>query len=789
MAERFQQDAPQAAADSAPQAANVPDWMSELAPSAEPATSFSNANDTTSAESDWLSDFSTDAPQAAADSAPEAANVPDWMSELAPSAEPATSFSNTNDTTSAESDWLSDFSTDAPQAAADSAPQAANVPDWMSELAPSAEPATSFSNANDTASAESDWLSDFSTDAPQAATDSAPQAANVPDWMSELAPSAEPATSFSNTNDTASAESDWLSDFSTDAPQAAADAAPQAANVPDWMSELAPSAEPATSFSNTNDTTSAESDWLSDFSTDAPQAATSSDDDWQHQFEKAGETSEFDTSTEDAAPVEDAMPDTTADGQPVAQDDWLQQPHAEPALEDDWLNSFEAQPAAATPLPTSDWLENLSGQPSAAEPSTASDTAETWSNAPQAAHDDWLSQFSEAETALPVAAENNQQTQDNAPQDESPSWLSEIAPLDTSENDSPDWLTSESNAQMDSVLQATAQTARQPRVIGETGVLDPATLPDWMNAFSDEPITITKSQPAPQAETLSAPTDADFNNWNVSPAEAAAAEIPELPDIPDLLPDLEPEMSTAEPAKEQFDPSNVPDWLAAMAPDEEAAAPLSASAAAKASMNTEASDTSVPDWLQAMRPAENDTAPVSANRDAADLDFDNLGALDPVFDDLESAEPAATIPDWLGAPQAEQPAAQSAARPTVTLDDLDFGDLESAEPAATIPDWLGAPQTEQPAAQSAAHPTVTLDDLDFGSDFDEPLSDFDDLMADLPDVKPVAKAPADPVAQPAQMVDTQSRKSTPSTSGFTFNRPPAWLRKLPGAGGDKRGRS
>ncbi len=194
-----------------------------------------NAQRTSGAAPSWLED------------APEKPAVPSWLDEdaFAPPPEPAPSTDNAH---IAELDWSSDFGVS-------DAPQAASVPDWMSEIAPStAEPATSFSNANDTTSAESDWLNDFSTNDTPSPVSDALQAASVPDWMSELAPSAEPATSFSNANDTTSARSDWLSDFSTDAPQAAADSAPQAANVPDWMSELAPSAEPATSFSNANDT-------------------------------------------------------------------------------------------------------------------------------------------------------------------------------------------------------------------------------------------------------------------------------------------------------------------------------------------------------------------------------------------------------------------------------------------------------------------------------------------------------------------------------------------------------
>ena len=65
-------------------------------------------------------------------------------------------------------------------------------------------------------------------------------------------------------------------------------------------------------------------------------------------------------------------------------------------------------------------------------------------------------------------------------------------------------------------------------------------------------------------------------------------------------------------------------------------------------------------------------------------------------------------------------------------------------------------------------PTVTLDDMDFGDTIDTPAKtavlNFDDI--DFEELSPLAET--------AVTDDRQTH--------FTFNRPPAWLRKLSGSG-------
>jgi len=692
------------------ESASVPDWMSDFAPSttAEPAASAAPvANDT--AEADWLSDFTSDAenvPVSAESVTPDSASVPDWMSDFAPSttAEPVASAAPVaNDT--AEADWLSDFTSDAenvPVSAESVTPDSASVPDWMSDFAPSttAEPAASAANtANDTA--EADWLSDFTSDAenvPVSAESVTPDSASVPDWMSDFAPSttAEPAASAANTaNDTA--EADWLSGFTSDAenvPVSAESVTPDSASVPDWMSDFAPSAtsEPVASTAN----------------------AANADDDWLSGF--TGDTEEM--SATEASSVKAPTPDAFA---------WVQ---PEASTEDDWLSSFEPQTAEQTAQTENNWLDDLAvtDQP-VSSVSGVADEINWLTDAPTAdvqdsevTVDNWLGKLQAAQE--PASTESSTWFND-APADDEPA----------EEQTTPAWLTADANDQFSELLKSASQTAKEPRVMGDTGVLDPGKLPDWINAFSDQAVQPAQGDTSQAADMFSstsaepAATEVSYDWLNDTPAQSPAE--PTLAEAMRPVDRVVDNTSTAQaglPIEANFDPETVPDWLSAFAPADDAALEANAKVALPAEETAE--DGRIPDWLNDIAPSSgtSEAAPQFAKTvelDSFDFDTDDFGT-ETADAQSETAETQSDmLPDWLSDAQPDNAAARRT--PTVTLDDMDFGDTIDT-PAKTA--------------------VLNFDDIDF-----EELS---------------------PLAETAVTDDRQTH--------FTFNRPPAWLRKLSGSG-------
>ncbi|HET89681.1 MAG TPA: tetratricopeptide repeat protein, partial [Chloroflexi bacterium] len=147
-----------------------PDWLTTLGleyqdePAGEPVP-------------DWLAEMGTEPvgpPEYGAQptSAPEPAEIPDWMQELAPPAK------------------------ELPPTPVEAAPEPAEIPDWMQELAPPAK------------------------ELPPTPIEAAPEPAEIPDWMQELAPPVE------------------------ELPPTPIEAAPEPAEIPDWMQELAPPEAP-----------------------------------------------------------------------------------------------------------------------------------------------------------------------------------------------------------------------------------------------------------------------------------------------------------------------------------------------------------------------------------------------------------------------------------------------------------------------------------------------------------------------------------------------------------------
>lgn len=320
---------------------------------------------------------------------------------------------------------------------------------------------------------------------------------------------------------------------------------------------------------------------------------------------------------------------------------------------------------------------------------------------------------------------------------ESSTWFND-APVDdepAEEQTTPAWLTADANDQFSELLKSASQTAKEPRVMGDTGVLDPGKLPDWINAFSDQAVQPAQGDTSQAADMFSntsaepAATEVSYDWLNDTPAQSPAE--PTLAEAMRPVDRVVDNTSTAQaglPIEANFDPETVPDWLSAFAPADDAA--LEANAKVALPVEETAEDGRIPDWLNDIAPSRgtSEAAPQFAKTvelDSFDFDTDDFGT-ETADAQSETAETQSDmLPDWLSDAQPDNAAARRT--PTVTLDDMDFGDTIDT-PAKTA--------------------VLNFDDIDF-----EELS---------------------PLAETAVTDDRQTH--------FTFNRPPAWLRKLSGSG-------
>jgi hypothetical protein len=86
------------------------------------------------------------------------------------------------------------------------------------------------------------------------------------------------------------------------------------------------------------------------------------------------------------------------------------------------------------------------------------------------------------------------------------------------------WMSPEAQAQFDDLIQQTSEKASQPRLVSNTGVLDPKNTPDWLQAFEEE------STPAPSE--------------SIDLVQSSEPEVPDAAAIPDWLHELAPQDST-----------------------------------------------------------------------------------------------------------------------------------------------------------------------------------------------------------------------------------------------------
>ncbi len=618
-----------AAAEPETVSSDMPDWMSTLAPAettSEPAMSTPEPTVSDSTP-DWLSDLgavsSTPAEPVPAES--EAApgdDMPDWMSALAPAeptSEPAMSVPEPTISDSAP-DWLSDLGaassipTEPVPAESEAAP-GDDMPDWMSALAP-AEPASepAMTDPEPTISDSApEWLSDLGaassipTEPAPAESEAAP--GDMPDWISALAPepSSEPArpeppiTDFFG--DLAHTESTAVSEpFAPDS---------AAADVPDWMSALT-TPEPAIAAPEPSIAQPPTDDWLTDLRAVSDTPAEPSPEvepahadlpDWMSALAPADSPAESGVSLE-AEPAHPNLPDWMNDlapNEPVRESPAPVQtptPSPAPELEDEWLRGFESETAAEQPLDTVPEPDNAAAEAIPATPAAENDRdwLSSIGSAPPDSSDDWLSRFGVVES--PTSAE--------APVEpvaaESPSWLTDDSSIQTQAPAAMEFPSAQvepeklpdlpepaakppSSFGMTGLLHALSKTATESRPVEDAGVINMGQSPDWLTAFNDEP---PPAEAAPEAEqaapVASAPaaqeaapatgSDADVPSWlrSAGDGETSTGYSEREPEAPAETPTSMP--AAAKPTEDVFDPNHVPDFISALAPQEQAAPPV-----------------------------------------------------------------------------------------------------------------------------------------------------------------------------------------------------------------------
>lgn len=595
-------------------------------------------------------------------------------------------------------DWLTGAVPSQPQGdtedwfAETSADAQADVPDWLSG-GHSTEPASQAEPAGEMP----DWFAEMDAEEP---VEAEAEAGDVPDWLSAMSP--QETDQGVEAADTGGLE--WMSAEEDDSP-----ASSGIEGMPDWLSEAQPGGKPVADIPLTDDTP----DWLSEMQPD--EAA---------EPEPVMDTPEW---LSEMQPDDESVADVSATADTP---DWLSEMQLDEAVEPepvmdtpDWLSEMQPE-EAAEPEPvmdTPDWLSEM--QPDDQPVADVSATADT---------PDWLSEMQPDDE--PIA--------DASPAADTPDWLSEMQPDEAAEPepvmDTPDWL-----------------SEMQPDDEPVADVSPTAETPDWLSEMQPD----ETAEPEPVMDTP---------DWlsEMQPDDEPVADVSPTADTPDWLSEMQPDEAAeyAEasgqssdsdfevlPPPEQEVMSDVPEWVASIAPtsaafdhdepatewqdempyEEEAGEPEVMGAAAGSGFEwmSEESDqpeselsSDSPDWLEEMRPAE-ETAVSSVEADDGGFEWMSSGeeAISPAESGIEDmpswlseaapiTEPItdgklpSDTPDWL-----DEAAMNAEAAFEVMNQDDDTPDWSSAlgdqaEPApeGEVPDWLNDIRSEDEAEPEPA---------------------------------------------------------------------------------------
>ena len=226
---------------------DTPDWLAEMQPDEPQAAQPVAQSSTDDGGFEWMTQAVTSEEEDLL--AEPADDTPDWLAELQPDEEPQAAQpvaqSSADDS---EFEWMSNAAASETEDDAMTAQPAGDTPDWLAELQPdeprSAQPAAAAADS------EFEWMTQAAEEEDALEDDlSAEPAAEMPDWLSEMQPSAEEAAE--PVASAADNEFAWMGDAISEAdtledePIAQQDdlSAEMAGDTPDWLSEMRPAAE------------------------------------------------------------------------------------------------------------------------------------------------------------------------------------------------------------------------------------------------------------------------------------------------------------------------------------------------------------------------------------------------------------------------------------------------------------------------------------------------------------------------------------------------------------------
>ena len=707
--------------DGAPVAAELPDWLLDLAdeapvetapavPKLPPAAPLASSTD--SDLPDWLSKLTSDTenfPDLDATES-ETADMPAWLSSMRGETAPApvpewmseTPDSSTSPTDDALPDWLSgmdgaevtadagampttdtatapsDFATtsdvnasampswmlDAPD---DASTEDAAPPDWLSGIRDAAitEPALQAPAAS--AEEQPDWLAEVLA---EPATTSEPDAA-VPDWLSGMPDETEitPATK--------EAEPDWLAGLLTEGDDLAdenvsSDTVSDNDDMrPDWLGDAQSEVSPSGALSD---------DWFSDV-TDPPveesdvyAVAPAAADSWENLLASVDEPDTALPLTPEiaVAPVTDAEEGGSEPEAPVLPD-WLQvladpeapQVPSRSATLPDWLmaHADTATVVATTgPAPLPDWILAHADEPSprATVPPDASE--------PATGDSDWLGELLDGVPPTTTAENNSALYVDEGEQAVAAAMAEVPADLEAPAS-LPDWLQESAESSLD-IESATSVAVSEEHV-----------LPDWLHDVSGELPAVDNLGIAPESAGDELP------DW-LSGMDSGLANEAE-PAVISWLPEAESvERPPTNISQSELDAEDVPSWL------REVEADVAADTGNFGAMES-------PDTDARTLPAEAALTSVAEEVAAADAPPDWLSSID--TDATEAAPAPADVPDWLlGMATADERHPSEAASSPVPAQAAAASEAPAVTAAGQVPDWLSGIGSEHEPVQAPA---------------------------------------------------------------------------------------
>ena len=506
---------------------------------------------------------------------------------------------------------------------------------------------------------------------------------------------------------------DWLSSASDDSPVSLEDDdfAPATASddedIPAWMKD-------AGWETSSGKTEEGPSPFAFDDTDDASDSAVAADlPDWVKDMAPATVTAAAAKFTDDDGDDFDALFDAGAEpaeersAQPGDTPDWLhsldtEKPAQEPSAQPDdglpdWLGetSAEAKPAPAEDIP--DWLKGVDE----GSPIAAVDEAESTgvTDFLMGLGEDQETEEGQVIEAQPLADDvipdwlKSPEGEAGAPE---PVYEAEPQPEAATTN-APDWLQG----------LETHESESQPAAEADD-------IPDWLKSTDEETPAAVYEEPTPQPEASTA-DDLDWLEGLDEEAQVAEepepqpASVAEVDDVPDWLKSLDDaeQKAEAEEATSATEESAIPDWL-----DELAEATLAEESAEKPAPAVEPQTSDTPDWLSEISEEEPVTKPESEfhptpqdRRDTAALALENSdedGITLPTFDDIE---PEAEFPEWLASP--DTPDGATDTQPTAAAQPTAETPVEDAE----FPEWLAPPSEEKPV-ETEGGPAAEFEDAD-----------------------------------------------------------------------------